>query len=187
MTIPCAKDALAMAVPLNPVRGASHLFDDQMSDLSRTVILGVIALVIALLGRYILRRGLRKLLVRKANAFCPKCFSARIRRVIGETGNPLNFFLPVFACSVCGKRFRRGRKPPFARCPECRSSDLESVAPLTGTLPNLVRSVSGAHAYRCRKCAARFADRRPHRDSVVTPEQADAIQSPSSPQGSTNL
>ncbi len=145
-------------------------------DLSQIAFVLVLGLVLWYIGQ----RLLAWLLIRKTTSFCPRCFGARIRPAVRRPWELLFPFLPVFRCGTCGERFFRGRKPPFARCPKCRSSSLETAPRVGGTLRNLASAVVGGHGYRCFSCGTRFADSRPLRTSVQP--QAGSLQN-SSPTG----
>jgi hypothetical protein len=112
---------------------------------------------------YLGQRLLEAWFIRKATSFCPTCFSPRMQP---QPRRPLEMvvpFLTPLGCSDCGKRFFRGRKPPFARCPECRSSKLETAARVRGGWGDVIRAYFGAKGYRCLRCEVNFVDFRPLR------------------------
>jgi DNA-directed RNA polymerase subunit RPC12/RpoP len=82
-------------------------------------------------------------------------------------------FIPLYACRDCRKRFFRGRKPPFATCPTCRSRWLEAIpsASSAGLFRKFARSVSGAHDYACLCCGLEFLDSRPLHSELDEPSQ----------------
>ena len=128
----------------------------------------------ALILWYLAQRILAGLLIRKATAFCPECFGGNIRRVPRRSLNLLLPFVPPYACVGCGNRFLRGRKPPFARCPKCRSAELQPSEPVNKVEAAL--AALGGQEYLCRRCGLAFRDSRPLRASVETP--VAAIQEP---------
>ena len=112
---------------------------------------------------YLLQRILAFLLMRKSTSFCPKCFGAHIRRTATKYPIRLLPFLPQYSCSECSATFFRGRRPPFARCPVCRTSRLKTASRVHGSLRNVGAALTGANGYQCLRCNAEFADSRPIR------------------------
>lgn len=116
---------------------------------------------------YLGQRILGTFLIRRSTAFCPRCFDTRIRRYPHEGWRMLLPFLPVFECAECGQRFFRGRKPPFANCPECSCTELHAIPPNRQSkgLRSTIRAFWGARGYQCPLCQCRFFDSRPLRPS----------------------
>ena len=133
------------------------------TDLQQYMVVIVTGLIVWFLGQ----RVLAALLIRRSTAFCPQCFTPSIRPFPPYGWRMLAPFLPEFECRECGKRFFRGRKSPFARCPTCRSSKLQAIPPSQKSkgLSSTIRSLFGAHDYHCLQCERRFFDSRPLRAS----------------------
>jgi len=172
------RGALAMKVKVPLPRGRPVLPWEEQLDL--VWLIGLIAA--ALMVWYFGQRILAVLLVRKATAFCTRCFSPRIRQALPRGSELLAPYLPSYDCENCGKHFFRGRKPPFARCPQCRSAELETITcnQVHKSLLNAIRSFFGCYGYSCPFCEFRFVDFRPLRFSWDSgkPRQArlDSIQ-----------
>ena len=114
---------------------------------------------------YFSQRLLAALLIRKSNSFCPQCYTPRIWPVRHRGVEALLPFVPRYNCGECGKRFYKGGRTPFGRCPHCRSAELQSTArrSVNWNLPNLLRMFCGARGYECTECGLRFFDFRPLR------------------------
>jgi DNA-directed RNA polymerase subunit RPC12/RpoP len=121
-----------------------------------------VLIAIAGLVWYLSQRVLAGVLIRKATAYCPQCFGGNIRQVPRRALNLLLPFVPPYVCNGCGRRFLRGRKPPFARCPKCRSAELQPARVASRWRTPFVAALR-AHEYRCVPCEQVFLDFRPVR------------------------
>lgn len=130
----------------------------------------IVALFIAFLAFwYIFQKIVQVFLLRKATAFCPQCFSAYLQPASRPVWAGLFPYIPISQCHDCGLRFLRGRKPPFAICPNCRGAALESLPADSnpGIWRGTIRRIVAPRNYGCRKCEIRFFDRRPTREELA--------------------
>jgi len=136
---------------------------DTLKEILRVQGLSALVIALTIAVWYLSQRLLGMLLTWNGRASCPACYSSGWLVKPVQGWNYLVPFLSVYVCRNCGKQFLRGRKPPFATCPDCRSRLLEAIPPvsLAPFLDEFAHSVTRTHDYLCLWCGLKFRDSRP--------------------------